>query len=97
MKNITIVTGGNSGLGYSISKLLVKQGLNVCIIGRNKDSLMETKKALSEINSKVEVIFKKGTIADEKFVESIYKELMDTGYNVDCLFNNAGVGRIWSC
>lgn len=92
MKNISIVTGGNSGLGYSISKLLVKMGNNVCIIGRTEKTINESKKSLKEVNDSVEIISKQGNIADEAFVKSVYKDLSDSGYTVNYLFNSAGVG-----
>ena len=32
-----VVTGGTDGLGYKISKILAKQGFNICLLARNQE------------------------------------------------------------
>ena len=41
-----VVTGGTSGLGYKIVKLLLKQGFNICIIDKDAEALDMAKKKL---------------------------------------------------
>lgn len=87
MKNISIVTGGSSGLGKEISKILVKEGIPVCIIARNKEKIDRAK---SEIGG--EVISFVGDLSDEKFIKNTFTKLNEQGYYVNYLYNCAGVG-----
>lgn len=92
MKNkVSIVTGGSSGLGYNIAKELVARGKNVWIVGRNAEKLDSAVKALQELNPKVVVNARSMDIALGEKVAAFYKEL-DREYEVECLFNVAGVG-----
>ena len=90
MKKITIVTGGNSGLGLSISKELVKKGYNVCIVGRNKNKLDNAKNELISINNNVDLLSYDLNISDESKVIDLYNSLNE--YTIESLYNVAGVG-----
>jgi NAD(P)-dependent dehydrogenase (short-subunit alcohol dehydrogenase family) len=37
MKKISVISGGTSGLGLEIARLLIKSGKNVLILGRNSE------------------------------------------------------------
>lgn len=91
MKNITIITGGSSGVGKSLAKEFLKRGENVCLIARNKERLEKVKKELSKLSDK-DIVCYNGDVSDEKFVKNFYKEISKK-YNITCLVNNAGVGR----
>jgi NADPH:quinone reductase-like Zn-dependent oxidoreductase len=41
-----VVTGGTSGLGYKIVKILMKQGFNICIVDKDPEALDMAKKKL---------------------------------------------------
>lgn len=88
MKNISIVTGGSSGLGKELARELSQRGYSVCILARDKDKIDLT---LSDIGG--DIIGIPCDICDEKSVQSVFACLKDKGYYVDHLYNCAGVGR----
>lgn len=81
---IAVVTGGNSGIGYSSAKKLKEDGATVIITGRSAEKV---KKAAEELGVK-------GIVADVKDLNAI-DALVDQVKNefdaVDILFVNAGV------
>lgn len=79
-----IVTGGASGLGYTMSKRFVEEGATVLIAGRDKESL--SKSAL-EIGCKYLQMDIKDISHYDTFLEEA-DNLLD-GFN--CLVNNAGI------
>jgi short-subunit dehydrogenase len=90
-KGIIIITGGSSGLGFCIAQKLVAIGKNVCIIGRNPEKLQGAVEELQLLNT---AIIAKGVamdISQEEEVKTFYDEL-GQDYEVECLFNVAGVG-----
>ena len=87
MNKISIVTGGSSGLGKAIAKLLIEQGEAVCIIARNENKLNE---AVKELGSNA--LGYAGDLIDEQFVSKVFDDLTQKGYYVDHLYNVAGVG-----
>lgn len=78
-KDCVVITGGNCGLGECLTKLF-KESVQVVSISRTK------RKEL------VGVKYFYGSVADEQFVKSVYKQLSKE-FNIKYLFNNAGVGR----
>lgn len=87
MKKISLVTGGTSGLGKAIVENLVNKGLTVAVIARDEAKLDVLKKQCGE-----KVICFRGDISDETFCKKIFLDLAQSGYYVDYLYNNAGVG-----
>lgn len=77
-----IVTGGSSGLGFSITKKLLEKGSIVYILGRHKESLDKAEKSLE--NSKLHTI-----LADITNYSVLQEKLQKI--DVDILINNAGV------
>ena len=41
------ITGGTKGIGYGIAEALLKEGINVAITGRNKETAEEAAKNLN--------------------------------------------------
>ena len=92
MKKIAIVTGGGSGLGYSMSEELLRHEIDVCIVGRKEDKLNNAKAKLKSIyGDKINYIA--GDISDEQFVNNLYLDLVGNNNYVQYLFNCAGVGQ----
>lgn len=88
MKDIAIVTGGGTGLGYALSAELLKLGLDVCIVGRRAAVL---EKACATLGPGVRCVA--GDISDEDFVKGLYANLEADDCRVRYLFNCAGTGR----
>lgn len=92
MKRVAIVTGGGSGLGYCLSEVLLKHGMDVFIIGRNEKKLCEAQIKLNKgYGDKIHYLV--GDISNEIFVKKVYSDLEQDNYYVQYLFNCAGTGR----
>lgn len=83
---VTVITGGNSGLGLSAAVLFAKHGAKVAVTGRNESSLRNA----------VELIGEKtiGIVADVSNLAGIkaaYEEIREKLGRIDVLIVNAGV------
>jgi len=77
------ITGATSGLGFSISKLLVKKGCKVYGVGKSKKGVKEAKKKLKSSNFTVY----SADVSDFKQISDVIKKVG----KIDILINNAGV------
>lgn len=96
MKKICIVSGGSGGLGLEMAELLVKNGKNVIILGRNKDKLG---KSLDRLNNFSHDCFAESyvcNIGNEAEIRNFGKYIIDNQYVTEYLFNNAGRGLFTS-
>lgn len=93
MKDIAIVTGGGSGLGYCLSNNVLLKGANVCLVGRDMQKLKIAKDKLQLLHNVQDVLCYSGNISDEKFVDYLYTDLNSKEYQVKYLYNCAGTGR----
>ncbi len=86
LENKTIlITGGTSGIGYSIAKICSEYGANIIITGRNEEKL---KKISEEIRCKYMV----WDISDVNKLDSKVSELKTIiGEKLDCFVNCAGI------
>jgi NAD(P)-dependent dehydrogenase (short-subunit alcohol dehydrogenase family) len=83
MKGSVLVTGGNSGIGRAIAKLMKQEGYDVTISGRNETALEATARELGT----------RYIVAD---MDNLNNVRMLAGYfrNLDVLVNNAGIGSV---
>ena len=79
MKDLVVITGGNSGLGRELVKKFSENGYEVLSISRTKRA---------EANG---VHYEYGNIADEAFIKNLYKKY-EKNYKIKYLINNAGLG-----
>lgn len=91
MKKLSVISGGSSGLGLEMAKLLARQGKNVLIIARGHDRLAAAARIIKEQSSS-EISFLQCDIASEHDVIGTGNFIKDQGYEVEYLFNNAGQG-----
>ena len=91
-KRIAVVTGAGSGIGKAVALALIKEGLHVYLIGRDKEKLNNTKKqAIHEKCNGGCSIFK-CDVSAEKEVRKLFLIIKKNHNRVDVLFNNAGIG-----
>lgn len=88
LSNYTIViTGGGSGIGFSMAKKFVSEGAKVIISGRKEEKL---KAAIKEIGNGVGYVV--SDVSDVSkcglFLDECEKKL---GRKIDCLVSNAGI------
>ena len=83
-KKIVIVTGGTSGLGLELVKVLHKNGYFVCNIGRNQEKLDDVSKILKTNHMNF-----CGNVSDENFVVNTVSQIakMCEGGGVYCWVN----------
>jgi NAD(P)-dependent dehydrogenase (short-subunit alcohol dehydrogenase family) len=87
---ISIVTGGNSGIGYALCEELLKRGAIVYMLGRNPQRVEEAAKHLSEYGDKIHTLI--ADVAVQEQVESAIQNAVHEEGRLDFLFNNAGIG-----
>lgn len=86
---IALITGGSSGIGFSIAEEFIKNGCKVIICGTNENKLINAQKKLGS-NSKYIVL-------DVKKINEIESKILDSfemfeERKIDILVNSAGVG-----
>jgi uncharacterized protein len=86
-----LVTGGTSGIGYELAKLLATDGYNLALVARSSERLLEVSDEFQELGIDVLLIDK--DLSDPKSAKEIYRELKSRGINIDILINNAGQGQ----
>lgn len=91
MKETALVTGASSGIGLEMCRELSSRNINLIIVARSTDKLIELKKELNSKYSSMIHIFTKD-LSDAKNAEELYHEIKQEGLKVTMLINNAGFG-----
>ncbi|MHA1969827.1 MAG: SDR family oxidoreductase [Candidatus Hodarchaeales archaeon] len=85
-----LVTGGASGIGYTMAEALAEAGALVAICGRGKHgNLEEAVEKLKKITP--EAIALKCDLSSESDIVELVDQLAARGFAIDILVNNAGV------
>jgi NAD(P)-dependent dehydrogenase (short-subunit alcohol dehydrogenase family) len=84
-----IVTGGSSGIGFAIARLLLQEGHGVTLASRRPDKL---EAAAAELSALGEVEAVAANMADEDAVRQVVDAHRARFGRLDVLVNNAGVG-----
>ncbi len=85
---VILVTGGGSGLGFSMSKYFLELGGKVIITGRNQTKLDKAVTVLSEVNNKNIYSFS-GDVREFASAEEVLKKGIKKFGKIDVLVNNA--------
>ena len=85
-----IVTGGSSGIGLAIARMLVQEGYGVTIASRRPEKLETAAQQLSDEGG--EVAYVAGNMASEEVVTEVVGAHRERFGRLDVLVNNAGVG-----
>src|SRR6202011_1968366 len=86
---VTLVTGGNSGLGLGFARGIAKQGGSVVIWGRNAEKNAAAKKELESYGGRAAA--RQVDVSSEEQIICGYEELMKEFGRVDCVIANAGL------
>jgi hypothetical protein len=90
-EHYALVTGGTSGIGYELVKLLAKDGYNLIVVARTERDLIQVANEVKKHG--VDVI----TIAKDLFeIENsfeLYNEVKTKNITVEILVNDAGQGQ----
>jgi len=92
-KNIAIITGGTSGLGFEIARCLRNSGINICVVGRDIAKLDSAASKLSAIDQRAKVLKFQCDVGNEEKVQDLFKFIGESKLKLNMIFNSAGVGR----
>jgi short-subunit dehydrogenase len=90
MEKISIISGGASGLGLEIARLLLGNGKTVLLLGRNSAKLADVSHELKKTRSGVEYLA--CNVGNQEDIDAVGDYLSKKSYSVEYLFNNAGSG-----
>jgi NAD(P)-dependent dehydrogenase (short-subunit alcohol dehydrogenase family) len=85
-----IVTGGSSGIGFAIARMLLEEGYAVTVAARRPDKLASAVEQLSVGGGEVASVA--GNMGSEEVVAQVVAEHRERFGRLDVLVNNAGVG-----
>lgn len=83
-----LITGGSSGIGYSIAKKCIQEGAIVLITGRDKDKLLHAMQEMKDAQLK-SLVWDLSDLL--QLTDGIAKTKNLLGGEIDILVNNAGV------
>ncbi len=87
---VSIITGGNGGLGLAFARGIVKCGGKVAIWGRNPDKNLAAVTELIELGGEARAYI--CDVTDEENIQSAFAETLKDFGRVDSCFANAGGG-----
>lgn len=83
-----LITGGSSGLGKAMAKLLIEKGATVLITGRDQEKLQK-------VADQIGAIPFHANVAKQEDVLNTYKAVEEKMGGLEVLINNAGIGSDW--
>ena len=86
---VTLVTGGNGGIGLGFAMGVAKMGGDIAIWARNAEKNEEAAKALREAGAGRVETYQVDVASEEAIVDGYAKLLADFG-RIDCVFANSG-------
>ena len=86
-----LITGASSGIGLALARVFAADGVDVILSARSEDRLRELANEVRETyRVKARVI--PADLSRPGQAQKIYDRVVATGWQVDCLVNNAGFG-----
>ena len=88
-EKVSLITGGNGGIGLGMAEGLAECGSNIAIWGRNKVKNQEATDLLIKYGKKV-LSYEVDVSKENEVIDGVKKVLSDFG-RIDCAFANAGI------
>ncbi|HTV96085.1 MAG TPA: SDR family oxidoreductase [Steroidobacteraceae bacterium] len=89
---VTVVTGGNSGIGLGFARGIARQGGDLAIWARSKDKNAAAQKELESLGARVTT--RQVDVTSEQEVAAAFDALIADMGRVDCVFANSGMGPL---
>jgi len=86
-----LITGANSGIGFSTSQYLASRGGTVHMVCRSEEKANEASRKLSELTSNSNIHVHICDLAERADIERLVKKFKDENLKLDVLVNNAGI------
>ncbi|MBL9009279.1 MAG: SDR family NAD(P)-dependent oxidoreductase [Myxococcales bacterium] len=94
---VALITGGSSGIGFSLAKRMVQGGASVALVARNVDALEAAASRLrgesSVQNGTSRVLTIAADVADRTALDRLPQTVVEALGGLDLLVNNAGVNH----
>jgi uncharacterized protein len=91
MKELVLLTGASSGIGYEMAKHLAAQQIDLVLVARNIDKLNTLKQELEQHHAISVHVFQQD-LSEADGAVSLYEAVTKQGLTVTALVNNAGSG-----
>jgi NAD(P)-dependent dehydrogenase (short-subunit alcohol dehydrogenase family) len=92
MSKVALITGGATGIGKAVAKILASRGITVIISGRRG---AEGLKAVNEIKAVAQggatILFVKNDVSQESQVKNLFEDIVSEFGHIDIAVNNAGI------
>ena len=88
---VAIVTGGSRGIGRAVAERLCREGANVALCARNRESLAEAQHALEAIGGQVLAV--EADLTEPAAAARVVEMTAAAWGRIDILVNNAGAAR----
>lgn len=86
-----LITGASSGIGEAIARKLAAQGVNLILVARSQDKLLQLADALTQSYA-VQCTALSADLSMPDCGANVHKQVKAIGMTVDILVNNAGYG-----
>lgn len=91
---VAVITGGATGIGFSLAKQIGEEGAQIVLAGRRQERLEDAVKKLTSFG--IEVSCKACDVADRAEMEALADFAWDRYGQVDAIINNAGIPPVIS-
>lgn len=87
-----VITGGGSGIGFTLAERFHREGAQIVICGRREEVLIEAAEKISPGKERIRCI--KADISEEQDIMRLMQAAVDWTNKIDILINNAAAMRI---
>lgn len=88
---VIVVTGGNTGIGFAICKVLAKQGAKVIVASRDSQKVMKSVEELRAYSGNSDIHGEVVDLASLSSIDRFAGSLSSKTSHIDVLINNAGL------